>query len=463
MTLHVQVANNGTLPVPVEILVCRTGHSSPRGKGGAAEAAAAAGATSTEHSTMRLPPPPLPRPAIGPQIDSERRGSEKFSFGSTRRSCVPGEPSTSTAGREPAKKPDRMSALASKGQRRSVRLPRALNPVDKITQAELMNENSKEAEEEAAKVPEMVAAAASQQAEAASIKSRWDPMRLKGKLLGAFADAAQREREPTIVATPAEISELMAAVSEHVDELITTLSDWDSDYRGDGTVSKRDFRRALPLLSVKSDRHVADALFESILPPPEGEGEGGEGAGEGGLVNSRKERVMEIWVLDRGIRWGAGSKAKRSKLLQHAGLFQDSSRSVSEQLRDGLVNNAMRVMDLFREWDVNNDGVVSKDEFRRAIPMLGLHAHGDQIDDLFAEFDIDHGGTISFRELNKLLRRDVKAEVKKVVKAQEEVLQIADVDALRRDIRHGLLSFSNTEVVVEDPLTGEKISSHTAG
>ena len=35
---------------------------------------------------------------------------------------------------------------------------------------------------------------------------------------------------------------------------------------------------------------------------------------------------MEIWMLDRGIRWGEGSKAKRSKLLNNtAGLFQASS------------------------------------------------------------------------------------------------------------------------------------------
>ena len=37
-----------------------------------------------------------------------------------------------------------------------------------------------------------------------------------------------------------------------------------------------------------------------------------------------------------------------------------------------LTTNAVRVIDLFREWDEDGDGVVSKKEFRRAMPMLGL-------------------------------------------------------------------------------------------
>ena len=46
--------------------------------------------------------------------------------------------------------------------------------------------------------------------------------------------------------------------------------------------------------------------------------------------------------------------------------------SVADQLRDALVNNAVRVIDLFREWDEDGDGTVSKKEFRKAIIHLGL-------------------------------------------------------------------------------------------
>jgi hypothetical protein len=168
---------------------------------------------------------------------------------------------------------------------------------------------------------------------------------------------------------------------------------------------------------------------------------------------------MELWLLDRGIRWAPGSKAKRSKLLAgpQAGLFQDARRTVVEQLRDALVANSMRVIDLFREWDDDGDGEITKEEFRKAIPRLGLVGHSDSIDTLFDEFDLDHGGTITFRELNKQLRRDVKTEkvVRDGVKVEKGV-EIADVAALRRSIKYGLLNIVNTECFSIDLFTGER-------
>ena len=62
-------------------------------------------------------------------------------------------------------------------------------------------------------------------------------------------------------------------------------------------------------------------------------------------------------------------------------------------------------MDLFQRWDINQDGDVSKHEFRRAIPELGLWTNEAEVDELFQAFDVDNSGSISFRELNKMLRR----------------------------------------------------------
>jgi len=79
--------------------------------------------------------------------------------------------------------------------------------------------------------------------------------------------------------------------------------------------------------------------------------------------------------------------------------------SVIDQIRYTLKKNAARVLDLFREWDEDGDGQVSKTEFRRAIPMLGLEVANDQIDALFDEFDKDGGGEIGLSEMQKMLRR----------------------------------------------------------
>ena len=74
----------------------------------------------------------------------------------------------------------------------------------------------------------------------------------------------------------------------------------------------------------------------------------------------------------------------------------------------------------FREWDEDGNGNIDIGEFRRALLMLGLQAAPEQFNELFAVFDTDGSGTISFRELNRQLRRDVKAEGGKKEKKEVE-------------------------------------------
>ena len=50
----------------------------------------------------------------------------------------------------------------------------------------------------------------------------------------------------------------------------------------------------------------------------------------------------------------------------------DSRVPLSDQLRDALAANSARVIDLFREWDDDGNGLVSKKEFRQAMQALGL-------------------------------------------------------------------------------------------
>lgn len=97
--------------------------------------------------------------------------------------------------------------------------------------------------------------------------------------------------------------------------------------------------------------------------------------------------------------------SKRGSALGEIDLDESSDKSVAQQLRDILSKNAVRVVDLFREWDEDGNGSVSKKEFRKAMPLLGFDAPRAQIDQLFDSFDPDGGGAISIDELNKALRR----------------------------------------------------------
>ena len=50
------------------------------------------------------------------------------------------------------------------------------------------------------------------------------------------------------------------------------------------------------------------------------------------------------------------------------------------QLRDALSAAAVRVIDLFREWDADGNGKVTRDEFHKAMGQLGFDAPAADID-----------------------------------------------------------------------------------
>jgi len=106
----------------------------------------------------------------------------------------------------------------------------------------------------------------------------------------------------------------------------------------------------------------------------------------------------------------AAKKAEPPKRPKSSTIFKldldegPGSRPISEQLASALRANSGRVLDLFRDWDKDGDGEVSRDEFRRAMPLLGLEVPIQDIDALFTAWDKDGGGALSLAELTKILR-----------------------------------------------------------
>jgi len=78
---------------------------------------------------------------------------------------------------------------------------------------------------------------------------------------------------------------------------------------------------------------------------------------------------------------------------------------ISIQLGNALRKNAGKVLDLFRDWDTDGDGEVSRKEFHEAMAALGLEVPKEHIDRLFNEWDSDGGGSLEFAELKKILSR----------------------------------------------------------
>ena len=103
-----------------------------------------------------------------------------------------------------------------------------------------------------------------------------------------------------------------------------------------------------------------------------------------------------------------------------------STAAAARRSAQALVKNAGRVMDLFREWDIDGDGEISRKEFRSSMKRLGLEVPAKDIDALFDSWDPDGGGTLDFKELQKVLRGGgggaaptAKDGVKKVATAQK--------------------------------------------
>ena len=84
---------------------------------------------------------------------------------------------------------------------------------------------------------------------------------------------------------------------------------------------------------------------------------------------------------------------------------QNPGMPISEQLGLALKKNAARVIDLFRQWDTDGDGEVSREEFHKAMPKLGLEdLDKKSVDDLFNAWDADGGGSLDFKELSTILK-----------------------------------------------------------
>ena len=186
-----------------------------------------------------------------------------------------------------------------------------------------------------------------------------------------------------------ELRDMLTAKAVRVIDL---FKQWDED--GNGAVSKKEFRKAMPLLGLDVPRAEIDQLFDEWDPDKSGVLTFDE-------LNKKLRRGSAV-ALDASLQAGAAGSietesttkiavrkgpTKRGSSLGNIDMSASSGKSVAGQLRDILSKNAVRVIDLFREWDEDGDGTVSKKEFRKAMPLLGLDVPRAEIDKLFDEWD----------------------------------------------------------------------------
>ena len=117
--------------------------------------------------------------------------------------------------------------------------------------------------------------------------------------------------------------------------------------------------------------------------------------------------VHQHYVRLRGLR--ASASTVRQCMATAIPLEKvEDGRDVIERLRDILAKHSVRLIDLFSQWDSNEDGLVSKEEFRKAMPLLGMSVQQDTVDALFASWDRDGDGHISLLEMHHILKHGGK-------------------------------------------------------
>mmetsp|Transcript_42765 Transcript_42765/g.103902 ORF Transcript_42765/g.103902 Transcript_42765/m.103902 type:complete len:643 (-) Transcript_42765:102-2030(-) len=116
-----------------------------------------------------------------------------------------------------------------------------------------------------------------------------------------------------------------------------------------------------------------------------------------------------------------------------------------EQLRQALDQQPARAIDLFRNWDLDGDGELSKAEFCMGLKQLGMNssAFGES---LFDTIDEDASGGISFKKLHRTLRRVKPQENKAHV--VEDKLVVTNVPKLRRELSGWLLTLNPEDDVL---------------
>merc|ERR1719272_1223165 len=107
---------------------------------------------------------------------------------------------------------------------------------------------------------------------------------------------------------------------------------------------------------------------------------------------------------------------------------------MASELVELLSANAARVIDLFREWDEDGDGRVSKKEFRRALPLLGLQVPREEVDALFDSWDPDGSGSLVMAELRERLLAHSAA----VLARFRDLAENGDGQVYKDDFRHAV-------------------------
>jgi len=194
--------------------------------------------------------------------------------------------------------------------------------------------------------------------------------------------------------------------------VIDLFREWDED--SSGSVDKKEFAKAMKALGFDAPKAEIDAVFDQMDVDKSGEIDYKElnktlrlGAGSALDPALMPGAMGEIQTSSKGkhaLRRGKMTGKKGAALPPSVKLVPEEGVTVAEQLRKVLFENAVRVIDLFRDWDDDGNGLIDKKEFRKGVAALGYIAPKADINAIFDDINKDKSGQLEYSELNKALR-----------------------------------------------------------
>lgn len=199
------------------------------------------------------------------------------------------------------------------------------------------------------------------------------------------APGARSQKEPSSLNSEPNTSVAMHLRNfflTRMKEMVDVLKEWDSDHDR-AKISYSELEKALLSVGITDSREVAN-IWKQFDKDGNGEIEYNEVLDALKITTSSDQHT-------KAVRWSESTQSDAQRLLQDA-----FSR---------MANN--RVMDVFRSWDSDSSGSITRYEFAKAIAVMGLNPKRDQMEKLFDQLDLDGSGKIDYHELEIALAGNV--------------------------------------------------------
>ena len=128
----------------------------------------------------------------------------------------------------------------------------------------------------------------------------------------------------------------------------------------------------------------------------------------------------------------------------------NDGRSIAEQLREQVEKKGLKVMDLFRLMDEDNDGTINKKDWTKAMSKIGPDFPKDALDKAFDEADPDNSNSVEYKELEGFIKGR---------KPSAKPIEVKQKKGLQKRVKPSLLAALATSMGVKPELIADAMDT----